>query len=396
MTRYDFDTPVERHGTGSLKFDCAVSRHRSPDLLPLWVADMDFALPEEIANELAARVKHGIFGYTEPDEAYFNAVTNWISRRYGWRPKREWFTLTPGVVFALAMAVKAFTEPGDAVLIQQPVYYPFTEVIVDNGRVVANSPLVYEGGEYHIDFEAFEACISQNNVKLFLLCNPHNPVGRVWTPEELARMADICLKHQVIIVSDEIHMDFFRPGFTHTSLATLGEHVRSNCVICTSAGKAFNLAGLQTSNIIIPNEKLRQKFNKQKDAAGYSQLGTMGLLATKLCYEHGEEWLSQLKDYLEGNWQLLFDYTEQHAPNLHVIPAQSTYLAWIDCRAYGMYGQELKRFIEDEAGLWLDYGDMFGPDGDGFIRINLATQRALLEKALSQLVCALEKRGLQQ
>lgn len=212
MTRYDFDTPVERHGTDSLKFDCAVSRHRSPNLLSLWVADMDFPLPEEITEPLAERVRHGIFGYTEPGDAYYEAVSAWFSSHYGWSAPKEWFSLTPGVVYALATAVKAFTEPGDAVLIQQPVYYPFSEVVEDNGRKLANAPLTYEHGTYRIDFDAFEACIDQNNVKMFLLCNPHNPVGRVWTPEELQHLADICLRHQVIIVSDEIHMDFARPA----------------------------------------------------------------------------------------------------------------------------------------------------------------------------------------
>ena len=391
MTTYDFDTPIERHGTGSLKFDCALSRHRSPNLLSLWVADMDFALPPEIINPLIQRVQHGIFGYTEPDEAYYAAANAWFGKHHGWTAPQEWFSLTPGVVFALATAVKAFTQPGEAVLIQQPVYYPFSEVIEDNGRKLVNAPLVYEDGSYRIDFDAFEACIENNNVALFLLCNPHNPVGRVWTADELRTMAEICLKHHVIIVSDEIHMDFARPGFTHISLATLGSEVLERSIICTSAGKTFNLAGLQTSNIIIANKQLRAKFNRQKAATGYSQLNTMGLLATKLCYEKGEPWLTALKEYLEGNWHALDLHIRTNAPALHLIRAQSTYLAWIDCRAFGLYGADLKRFIEDQAGLWLDYGDMFGPDGDGFIRINIATQRAYLEKALTQLTNAFSR-----
>ncbi|MDO4503308.1 MAG: MalY/PatB family protein [Coriobacteriia bacterium] len=389
MTRYDFDAPVERHGTDSLKFDRAVSRHRSPDLLSLWVADMDFALPPEITEPLAQRALHGIFGYTEPGDSYFAAVNNWLSRRHGWSAPQKWFTLTPGVVFALAMAVRAFTEPGQAALVQQPVYYPFSEVVKDNDRKLANAPLTYQDGRFQVDFDAFEQTIVDQDVKLFLLCNPHNPVGRAWTADELNRMCQICLKHQVVIVSDEIHMDFARPGFAHTSVATLGDDVLDRCVICTSAGKTFNLASLQTSNIVIPNAELRRKFNHQKAAAGYSQLNAMGLLATQLCYERGESWLDQLKDYLEGNWQLLEDHLAAHAPQLHLVPAESTYLAWIDCRCLGLFGRKLKRFIEDQAGLWLDYGDMFGSDGDGFIRINLATQRAYLSQALTQLTDAI-------
>ena len=391
MPTYDFDLPIDRHGTGSLKFDCAESRHRSPDLLSLWVADMDFALPSEITEALAERVRHGIFGYTEPDDAYFQATISWISSHYGWEPAKEWFSLTPGVVFALATAVNAFTQPGDAVLIQQPVYYPFSEVVRDNGRKLVDAPLVYENGTYHIDFNAFQTCVSEQNVKLFLLCNPHNPVGRAWSREELDRLVRICLVHQVIVVSDEIHMDFFRPGFTHTSVANLGRDALERSIICTSAGKTFNLAGLQVSNIIIADPQLRFAFNRAKAATGYSQLNPLGLLATQLCYTRGKPWLLELKNYLEGNWQLLEQHLAVHAPALHLVPAESTYLAWIDCRAYGLLGRDLKHFIEDEAGLWLDYGTMFGPCGDGFIRINLATQRAYVQQALSQLTDALAR-----
>ena len=390
MTRYDFDTPTDRHGTDSPKFDCAVARHRSPDLLSLWVADMDFALPEEITEPLVQRVRHGIFGYTEPGAGYFEAVNSWLSSHHGWSARQEWFSLTPGIVFALATAVKAFTKPGDAVLIQQPVYYPFSEVIEDNDRRLVNAPLVYAQGAYTVDFEAFENALTENNVKLFLLCNPHNPVGRVWTPEELQRLAQICLRHNVIIISDEIHMDFARPGFTHTPLATLGEEVLNASVICTSAGKTFNLAGLQVSNIIIPNALLRARFDKAKAAAGYSQLNTLGLLATQTCYEKGGEWVDGLKEYLEGNWQFLESHLSEYVPQLHLVPAQSTYLAWVDCRALGLFGNDVKRFVEDKAGLWLDYGDMFGPDGNGFIRINLATQKSYLQKALTQLTNAIK------
>ncbi len=392
MEHYDFDAAVERRGTDSLKFDCAERRHHSPDLLPLWVADMDFSLPAEITEPLAERARHGIFGYTEPGDDYFAAVNAWLSARHGWSAPQEWFTLTPGVVFALAMAVRAFTQPGEAVLIQQPVYYPFSEVVLDNGRRLVNAPLVYEGGSYEIDFEALESCVEKNDVKLFLLCNPANPVGRVWSASELRRILDICARHDVLVVSDEIHMDFARPGFAHTSVATLGEGAMHRCVICTSAGKSFNLAGLQVSNIVIADAGLRARFNKQKDAAGYSQLNTMGLLATRLCYEKGGAWFDQLKEYLEGNWVLLAAHLAARAPQLHLVDAQSTYLAWVDCRELGLYGADLQRFIEDEAGLWLDYGDQFGPDGDGFIRINLATQRKTLEQALTQLTDAVGRR----
>lgn len=347
MTRYDFDAPVDRHGTGSLKFDRAIARHKSPDLPSLWVADMDFPTADKIVEAIKQRAAHGIFGYT---------------------------------------------EPGDRVLIQQPVYYPFKEVVEDNGARVLNVPLLYEDGAYAIDFGAFEDAVRQQHPKLFLLCNPHNPGGRVWTREELSRLAAICLENDVLVVSDEIHQDFARPGFTYCSLGTLGKEVLDNAIICTSASKTFNLAGLQASNIIIPNAGVRAKFAHAVAAAGYSQPNTLGLVATKAAYEHGGEWLDQLKDYLEGNWALLEEQLQPYEGRIHLVESESTYLAWIDCRGMGLFGDELRSFVENEAGLWLDLGDMFGADGDGFIRINIATQRSYLRKALKQLTDAFDAR----
>ncbi|MGN0073430.1 MAG: MalY/PatB family protein [Coriobacteriales bacterium] len=394
MTTYDFDAPVERHGTDCLKFDCAESRHRSPELLSLWVADMDFRTAPEILEAMKQRVDHGIFGYTEPQQPFFDAVTCWHADRYGWEPQREWAVVTPGVVFALAMAVRAFSQPGDCVLVQQPVYYPFTEVVEDNGRRVLNVPLVLapDSSGYSIDFEAFEVAVQQHKPALFLLCNPHNPGGRVWTRAELERLASICLEHGVAMVSDEIHQDFARPGYEHCSLATLGPRVLEHSVICTSPSKTFNLAGTQVSNIFIPNPQLRTAFKRQVAAAGYSQANTLGLVACQAAYEHGGPWLTALKEYLEGNWALLKRHLAEHAPHLCLVESQSTYLAWIDCRALGLYGRELRQLVEDEAGLWLDLGSMFGKDGDGFIRINIATQRSYLQRALTQLTDAISKR----
>jgi cystathionine beta-lyase len=392
MTHYDFDKPIDRHGTDSLKFDRAVSRHRSPDLLSLWVADMDFATADEIVAAIQKRAAHGIFGYTEPGDDYFEAVSNWLESRYGWRPQTDWYVVTPGVVFALAAAVRAFTQPGDYVLIQQPVYYPFKEVVEDNGAQVLNVPLVYDERGYSIDFDAFKSAVKEHKPKLFLLCNPHNPGGRVWTRDELSRLASICRDNNVLIVSDEIHQDFARPGFTHCSVGTLGADALDGSIICTSASKTFNLAGLQVSNIIIPNAEVRGAYKRAVAAAGYSQPNTLGLVATKAAYEFGGEWLDQLKDYLEGNWALLEEQLAPYKDRLRLVESQSTYLAWIDCRKLGLFGKDLKHFIQDKAGLWLDLGDMFGKDGDGFIRINIATQRSYLKQALRQLTDALDAR----
>ena len=390
---YDFDAAIDRRGTDCLKFDSAESRHRSPDLLSLWVADMDFPTAPEILQAIHERVDHGIFGYTEPGPAYFAALDNWCSQRYGWHVPAEQVVFTPGVVYALAAAVRAFTEPGDAVIIQQPVYYPFASVITNNGRKLVNESLVFEDGAYSIDFDAFERAVAENDVKLFLLCNPHNPGGRVWSAAELTRLAEICERHDVIVVSDEIHMDFARPGHAHTPFLTLGERFAKRAVACTSASKTFNLAGLQIANTVIPDEGMRRAFRDAVAATGYAEGNTLGLVATQAAYEHGGTWLDELKDYLEGNWSLLADMLRERVPELALVDSGSTYLAWIDCRSLGLRGRDLRRFIEDEAGLWLDCGDMFGPSGDGFIRINLATQRAYLQRALDQLCSALRRRA---
>ena len=260
---YDFDIPTERHGTDCLKFDRAEKRGRSADLLSLWVADMDFPTAPEIVDAIIERTKHGIFGYTEPGAEYFAALDNWLAQRYGWHVTEDEVTVAPGVVYALAMAVRAFTEPGDAVIIQQPVYYPFSFVVTENERTLVNAQLAYDGKRYHIDFEELERLIEESNAKLFILCNPHNPVGRAWAVGELEQLGKICLRHGVVVVSDEIHMDFARPGIEHVPFATLNEQFAQNCVACTSASKTFNLAGLQVANIVIPNKDLRRAFRDE-------------------------------------------------------------------------------------------------------------------------------------
>ena len=390
---YDFDELVDRHGTDSLKYDCAARRGKSPDLLPMWVADMDFRIPREAVDALVARSRHGVFGYTEPDDAYFEAACSWIGRHQGWRPDPATCTLTPGVVFALAQAVRAYTEPGDAVLIQPPVYYPFKEVIEDNGRVVARAPLALERGRYGFDAAEFERIARDSGAKLFLLCNPHNPVGRVWTREELRQLGDVCLRHGIVVVSDEIHADFAWPGHEHVSFASLGEEYAARAVICTSPGKTFNLAGLQDSNIFVPDAGLRRRFRRSVASAGYSQLGTMGIVAGQACYEHGEAWFGQMKAYVWGNIRFAADYLREHAPSLALVEPESTYLLWVDCRALGLASRELRRLVEDEAKLWVDFGDIFGPEGEGFIRLNVACPRATVERALSQLADAVRRLG---
>ena len=383
--KIDFDEVIERKNTNSVKYDFTRHRGKPENVLPMWVADMDFKVSERILEALRQRVDHGIFGYSEVQGEYFEAVGGWMKKTHNWTVERSWLVKTPGVVFALAMAVQAFTEPGDAVLIQQPVYYPFHEVIEDNKRVVVDNTLVLgDDGKYHIDFDDFERKAEQYGVKLFLLCNPHNPVGRVFTREELEQLGEICLRKNILVVSDEIHQDFVYEG-KHQVFADLSPELQSRTITCTSPSKTFNLAGLQISNIFIPDPKVRARFRKQVDAAGYSQLNTLGLTACEAAYRYGEEWQLQVLDYLKQNMALLGEYLKEKIPQIKLIKPEGTYLAWLDFRELGFTEEEKEELVTKKAGLWLDGGYMFGAGGAGFERINIACPRSVLLKALNNL-----------
>ena len=416
MKTYDFDQIVDRRGTNAVKCDALEEAFGRKELLPLWVADMDFPVSEEITKSLHAAVEHGIYGYSQPKDAYYNAVMNWMERNHNWKTEREWIVKTPGVVFALGAAVKAFTDPGDAILIQNPVYYPFTNIIRDNDRRVVDNTLVYHpvtertvvsattddaseqqihnvgtvSPAYQIDFEDFERKIEQEHVKLFILCNPHNPVGRVWTVEELQQLGEICLRHHVIVVSDEIHNDFVYPGYEHTVFANVDPRFAEFTVTCTAPSKTFNLAGLQISNIFIPNEKLRKAFQTEIDKTGYDEPNALGIVACEAAYRAGEDWLDQLRAYLLKNLNFLRDFLQEKIPQIHLVEPEGTYLVWLDCSELGITGKELDQFIVDKAGLWLDGGSMFGPSGAAFQRVNIACPRATLELALNKLKAAVD------
>ena len=382
----DFDTVIDRKGTRSLKYDFAVRRGKPKDVLPLWVADMDFQTSSYITEALEDMVKHGVFGYSESEEHYFGAVQNWMERHYNWHVKESWMTKTPGIVFALAMAVKAYTQENDTVLIQPPVYYPFKEVVEDNHRRLVNNTLVLGGdGTYTIDYEDFEKKIIEENVKLFILCNPHNPVGRVWTKEELERLGDICLKHGVFVVSDEIHADFVFER-KHTVFSEVKEAYRDISMICTSPSKTFNIAGLQISNIFISNPEKATAFRRQVAAAGYSQVGLPGLVACEAAYRHGDEWLEGVLAYIKANAEFTRAYLQEHLPRVKMSKLEGTYLVWLDFRDYGLTDKELDEKILNQAGLWLDSGAVFGKCGEGFQRINIACPRKTLQQALDRLI----------
>lgn len=389
MTNH-FDEYIERRNTNSLKYDFAVERNRPADILPLWVADMDFRIAQPILEDLQSAISHGIFGYSEVKTPYFQAIHGWMQEHFGWSPKEDWLIKTPGVVFAIAMAIQAYTKRGDAVLIQQPVYYPFGECILDNGRKLVNSELIYENGYYRIDFDDFEKKIIENEVKLFLLCSPQNPTGRVWRREELTHLADICLRHHVIILSDEIHADFTYEGHSHIVFASLSEEIANQTITCTSPTKTFNIAGLQISNIFISNDDLRNKFRHRMDAAGYSQCNAMGLIAAQSAYTRGEPWYQELKTYLAGNLEYTRSFLREHIPEIKLIEPEGTYLVWLDCHDLGLDSRALQKFITNDAKLWLDGGYIFGKASALFERINIACPRSTLKQALEQLEMAVQ------
>ncbi len=383
--KYNFNEMIDRRGTDCLKYDFSAERGKPEGVLPLWIADMDFQAPPLVLERLSEVVNHGIFGYSDSKTDYILALKNWFEKRFQWSLQEEWLIKTPGIVFAIAAAIHAFTKEGEAVLIQQPVYYPFRETILENERKLVNSPLIRRGDRYEIDFEDFEDKIVQEKVKLFIFCSPHNPVGRVWKEEELKRIGEICLKHGVIVVSDEIHCDFVYPDHKHTVFASISKEISNITITCTAPSKTFNIAGLQISNIIIENPLFREKIKKAIGRTGYSQVNQIGLAACQAAYEGGEEWLEELKLYLKENVDYTRTFLKENLPKVMLIEPEGTYLLWLDFKAYNLTEKEREELMLKKAGLWLDSGSMFGPDGKGYERINIACPRAVLDKALHQL-----------
>ena len=383
--KYNFDEIIDRRNTDCLKYDFAVERGKPADILPLWVADMDFRTAPGIIERAVADAEFGIYGYTESKDDYFQAVASWYQNYFDWKVEKKWLVKTPGIVFAIGVAIQALTREGDGVMIQQPVYYPFGEVIKDSGRKLVDNTLVLKDGHYEIDFEDFEEKIAQNHVKLFVLCSPHNPVGRVWTLDELRKMGEICLKHDVKVVSDEIHSDFVYEGRKHYVFTTVVPAFEEISIICTAPSKTFNLAGLQVSNIFIPNAQIRKSFLRQMSAVGYSQVNMIGLHECQAAYETGREWLEELKIYLKDNLDFVRTYLEENLPQIKLIEPEGTYLIWLDCRALGLPEEKLEHLIVHEAKLWLDSGAIFGDVGEGFERINIACPRVVLKEALERL-----------
>lgn len=387
----DFDTVPNRRGTNCFKYDFAREMCMPEDVLPLWVADMDFPTAPAVLERLHALAEHGIFGYTGVKDAYFSAVHNWYAQRFGWETQRSWLVTTPGVVFAIAIAIRAFTQKGDAILIQQPVYYPFANKVTENDRQLVVNPLVLKNGRYEMDFADMERKIADNRVKMFLLCSPHNPVGRVWTKEELLRVGEICQKYGVLVVSDEIHADFTYAGHTHRVFASVKSEFADFTITCTAPSKTFNLAGLQNSNIFIPNRQLRHAYKKELSACGCGGTNCMGMAACQAAYEAGADWLEQLKQYLAGNLAYIRQFLREKLSDIALIEPEGTYLVWLDLRKLGLTEQQQRQLIVQDAKLWLDTGTLFGQGGEGFERINIACPRATIEQAMQRLERAVHK-----
>ena len=385
MNKFDFDTITDRSNTNAIKYDLAEKRNKPLDAISLWVADMDFKTAPCIQKALAEKAAHGIYGYSRPDSRYYNALRNWLLTEHNFEIKDEWVVNTPGVVYAFATAIRALTEEGDAVLVTRPVYYPFSSVINNQNRKLVNSALVLKNGHYEIDFEDFENKIISEKVKVFLFCSPHNPGGRVWTKEELEKISEICLKHNVIVVSDEIHSDITFENHKHTVFASISDETRENSIICTAPSKTFNLAGLQFSNIIIPNEKLRSKFTKEMDRTGYDEPSLMGIVAATAAYSEGKEWFEAAKAYIWNNILFAEKLVREKCPKIKVLKPEGSYLLWMDFSAFDLSDSQINDRILNKAKVWLDGGIMFGPEGKKFQRINCATPRAILEKALIQI-----------
>lgn len=377
--KYDFDKTIDRRATNSYKWDSAPE-----GALPMWVADMDFRTAPAIIDALQKRVAHGIFGYTRVPDAYYDAVTSWFSRRHGWDIDREWIIYTSGVVPAVSAVIKALTVPGDKVIVQTPVYNCFFSSIRNNGCEIVSNPLRRTADTYKMDFDALERCAADPRTKVMLLCNPHNPAGRVWTPDELTRLGNICLRNGVTVVADEIHCELVYQGFKYTPFASLSDAFLHRSVTCVSPSKAFNIAGLQIANIVAFDNDLRSRIDKAININEVCDVNPFGVAATIAAYNEGEEWLNQLVDYLHGNYEAMAEFCRRELAEFPITRLEGTYLVWMDCSSLGMSSDALEHALLDDARLWLNAGTMYGAEGEGYMRWNIACPRSVMLDGLNR------------
>lgn len=392
MKKYNFDEIVPRKGTNCLKYDAMERFFGSADALPLWVADMDFRTPDFIIDALKKRLKHEIFGYSFRSDSYYQSIIGWMKRRHNWEIQKEWISFSPGVVAGLSFAIETFSKPGDEVVVQPPVYFPFFDCVKGTKRKMIENPLKINDGRYTFDFDDLKAKIIENT-KLLLLCNPQNPGGMVWTHKELTELTNICLENNIMIISDEIHSDLIYPGHKHIPLASISDEVAQNCMVSMAPSKTFNVAGFSSSIVIIPN---KTKFVRYERTIGVGHLGMgniFGTVATEAAYTHGDQWLEQILEYLWSNYLLVEEFIGNNLPNVKVMRPEATYLIWLDFTAYGMNNKALSEFATQHAKVALNDGGRFGTGGDGWLRINIGCPRSVLKEALERLKVAFEKIG---
>lgn len=384
----DFNTKHNRLGTQSVKWDLTQELFGVNDALPMWVADMDFRAPQAVIDALQQRLEHGVFGYTSANAKTKEAVVSWLSRRHGWESEPSSIIFSPGIVTALGMAVQAFTEPGDKVIVQPPVYPPFFDMVTKNGRTVLHNPLIEKDGRYEMDFRDLEKKLSEPDVKLFILCNPHNPSGRSWTKEELTKLGELCLDHGVTVVSDEIHSDLMLNGRQHTPFASISPEFAELSITCIAPSKTFNLAGLQASAILIPDQAKRAAFTQVMQRQGLHSLNTFAVAAIEAAYSKGEPWLDHLIPYIEHNMEEVRRFLEKELPDVQMMKPDASYLAWLDCRALGLSDQEIKRKLIHKGKLILESGPKYGPGGEGFVRMNVGCSLSVVKDGLIRLKTA--------
>lgn len=383
MLKYNFDAIIDRRNTRSYKWDQAEKLFGDKDIMPLWVADMDFESPPAVKEAILRRVEQGIYGYSVASEPYKEAITSWFLRRHGWNIRPEWITDSPGIVTSLSLAVELYSEPGSEVILQSPVYYPFYDVIKMNGRNVAKNPLILRNGQYEMDYVQLEG-LMKNGAKLLLLCSPHNPGGRVWEREELLKLGELCLAYGVTVISDEIHCDLALPGHTHYPFASLSEELANITVTTLAATKTFNLPGIQTSYIVASNPDLKRKFDMRLKALSLHMAHFFAPEAVQAAYDEGDEWLDELLQYISGNMEYAVSYLSEHLPQVKVMRPQATYLLWVDCRGLDRDIDGLKKLMYQEAKVAFNEGSVFGTEGAGYLRINLACPRSILQEALER------------
>lgn len=393
MAKFDFDKIIDRRGTNALKTDALQERYGNGDLIPMWVADMDFQSPPAIAEAIIERAKHGIFGYTCPSQSYYDSIINWVGRHHDWELRQEWIEFIPGIVKGIAFVIDCFTAKDEKVIIQPPVYHPFRIIPTLHHREVVNNKLVMSAGQYKMDLEALRRTIDPK-CKVLILCNPHNPAGRVWTRQELSDIADICFDNNVLVISDEIHSDLAYAPNKHIPFASVSEKAAQNSITFMAPSKTFNIAGIVSSFSVIPNEKLRKRFHEYLASSELDEGHIFAYLAAEVAYDNGDEWLGEVKEYLWQNIIFVDEYLKANIPQIKAIIPQASFLVWLDCSKLGLSQPALESLFVNDAKLALNSGIMFGAEGAGFMRLNVGTQRSILEKALLNLKKAITAKHL--